>query len=76
MALIASGTLNPRQRIQRIGRVVRRSGNRAIVISLLARGTTEETEVGRRDEGLLGASRVLQLVWPVDMLDLAGTVRK
>jgi superfamily II DNA or RNA helicase len=74
MAIIASGTLNPRQRIQRIGRIVRPSGNRAIVISLLARGTTEETEVGRKDDALLGTSRVVQLDWPLDLQNLAGTL--
>lgn len=58
VALIVSGTLNPRQRIQRIGRVVRPNGNLATVISILARGTSEEFEVGYRDDELLGSERV------------------
>jgi len=57
-ALITSGTLNPRQRIQRIGRVVRVGGKRPRAISLLARGTTEELLVAGRDLELLGVERV------------------
>jgi superfamily II DNA or RNA helicase len=57
-ALITSGTLNPRQRIQRLGRVVRQGGLRPRAISLLARGTTEEEVVAGRDLELLGISRV------------------
>ncbi len=57
-ALIISGTLNPRQRIQRLGRVVRFGGRRPRAISLLARGTTEEQLVAGRDLELLGISRV------------------
>ena len=57
-ALITSGTLNPRQRIQRLGRVVRLGGLRPRAISLLARGTTEEEVVAGRDLELLGISRV------------------
>jgi superfamily II DNA or RNA helicase len=57
-ALITSGTLNPRQRIQRLGRVVRLGGRRPRAMSLLARGTTEEQLVAGRDLELLGISRV------------------
>ncbi len=57
-ALITSGTLNPRQRVQRIGRVVRVGGKRPRAISLLARGTTEELLVAGRDLELLGVERV------------------
>lgn len=59
MAIIVSGTLTERQRIQRIGRILRPAGRAAECISLLARGTTEEIDVGRRDETLLGRNRVL-----------------
>ena len=61
-ALITSGTLNPRQRIQRIGRVVRVGGKRPRAISLLARGTTEELLVAGRDLELLGVERVRTIV--------------
>ncbi len=57
-ALITSGTLNPRQRIQRLGRVVRLGGKRPRALSLLAGGTTEEDLVAGRDLELLGTSRV------------------
>lgn len=57
-ALITSGTLNPRQRIQRLGRVVRLGGQRPRALSLLARGTPEEHVVAGRDLELLGVSRV------------------
>lgn len=57
-AVITSGTLNPRQRIQRLGRVVRLGGRSPRAISLLARGTPEEHLVAGRDLELLGVSRV------------------
>lgn len=57
-AIITSGTLNPRQRIQRLGRVVRLGGRRPRAVSLLARGTPEEHVVAGRDLELLGVSRV------------------
>jgi superfamily II DNA or RNA helicase len=57
-ALITSGTLNPRQRVQRLGRVMRPSGQQPRALSLLARGTPEETVVAGRDLELLGVSRV------------------
>ena len=57
-AVITSGTLNPRQRIQRLGRVVRLGGQRPRALSLLARGTPEEHVVAGRDLELLGVSRV------------------
>ncbi|EID14669.1 type III restriction enzyme, res subunit [Mycolicibacterium phlei RIVM601174] len=58
LAVITSGTLNPRQRIQRLGRVVRLGGRAPRAISLLARGTPEEQLVAGRDLELLGLSRV------------------
>ena len=60
-ALITSGTLNPRQRIQRLGRVVRLGGRPPRAISLLARGTPEEAVVSGRDLELLGVERVRTL---------------
>lgn len=57
-AVITSGTLNPRQRIQRLGRVVRLGGQPPRALALLARGTPEERIVGGRDLELLGISRV------------------
>jgi superfamily II DNA or RNA helicase len=57
-ALITSGTLNPRQRTQRLGRVVRLGGKPPRAISLLAKGTPEETLVAGRDLELLGLTRV------------------
>jgi len=57
-ALITSGTLNPRQRIQRLGRVVRLGRQQPRAVSLLARGTPEESVVAGRDLELLGSSRV------------------
>lgn len=64
LAVIMSGTLTGRQRIQRIGRILRHSGGTAICFSLLARGTTEQTLVGARDEELLGGDRVRHHRWP------------
>lgn len=66
LAVITSGTLNPRQRIQRIGRVVRPKAGGAAVVSLLAKGTAEES-VGLRDEALLGPERVRHLRQPADV---------
>jgi len=60
-ALITSGTMNPRQRIQRLGRVVRLGGLPPRGISLLARGTSEETVVAGQDLELLGVDRVRTL---------------
>jgi superfamily II DNA or RNA helicase len=60
-AVITSGTMNPRQRIQRLGRVVRLGGKAPRAISLLARGTPEETVVAGRDLELLGLDRVRTL---------------
>lgn len=57
-AVIFSGSMNPRQRLQRAGRVLRASGEPAQVISFLASGTPEQTEVGDRDPVLFGAQRV------------------
>jgi superfamily II DNA or RNA helicase len=65
VAVIAAGSRSPRQRIQRFGRVLRRAeGKHAFVISVLVRGTPEESAVGGRDAGLIGASRVRHHRWP------------
>ncbi|MFC4605848.1 DEAD/DEAH box helicase [Rhodococcus kronopolitis] len=58
-AIIVSGTMNPRQRIQRLGRVVRLGGTPPRAISLLARGTLEESVIAGRDRELLGLDRVI-----------------
>jgi len=62
--IIVSGTFNSRQRIQRIGRVVRRSGSTARVLSFLASGTAEQWEVGAADPQLLGPDRVSEVNLP------------
>ena len=62
-AVFLSGSTGVRQRIQRIGRVTRPGGGTAVVVSLLARHTVEEQEVGRRDDLLVGADRVTHLFW-------------
>jgi superfamily II DNA or RNA helicase len=65
VAVIAAGSRSPRQRIQRFGRVLRRAeGKRALVLSVLVRGTPEESGVGGRDAELIGASRVRHHRWP------------
>ena len=69
-AVITSGTMNPRQRIQRLGRVVRVGGLQPRAISLLARGTAEETVVSGRDLELLGTGRVRTLVASATALPL------
>lgn len=65
IAVIASGSRSPRQRIQRLGRILRRSGDKeATCISILVRGTADESYVGARDAELVGASRVVHHRWP------------
>lgn len=65
IAVIASGSRSPRQRIQRLGRILRRSGDkRATCISILVRGTADETYVGARDAQLVGSARVVHHRWP------------
>lgn len=69
VAVIAAGTRSRRQRIQRIGRVLRpETGKTAIVISVLVRGTPEEPFVGGRDQALLGDRRVRHHRWPMQPL--------
>lgn len=60
-AVIVSGSLNQRQRVQRIGRIARISESDAEVISLIGRGSAEEFETLLLDQHLLGESRVRQL---------------
>lgn len=64
LAIITAGTSTPRQRIQRMGRVVRPSGGEARCISFLAAGTTEESEIGCGDSFLVGPERVRHHRWP------------
>lgn len=65
VAVIVAGSRSRRQRIQRFGRVLRQSGDkRAVVMSILVRGTPEEAGVGSRDEQLLGIHRVRHHRWP------------
>lgn len=56
--VILSGTMNARQRIQRLGRVVRLGGLAPRAVSLLAAGTIEEQHIAGRDLELLGQARV------------------
>jgi superfamily II DNA or RNA helicase len=60
-AVIVSGNMNPRQRIQRAGRIIRPSGEGSLLVSLFARGTPEEMQVGANDADLFGSSRVNHL---------------
>jgi superfamily II DNA or RNA helicase len=59
LAIIASGTYSPRQRLQRIGRVVRPTDQAATVITLLGRGTFEEEVINENDQFLVGSERVI-----------------
>jgi superfamily II DNA or RNA helicase len=58
IAVIAAGSASRRQRLQRIGRVVRPTGEPALVISLVARGTNEELVIAANDAALIGSDRV------------------
>lgn len=65
IAIIASGSRSPRQRIQRLGRILRRSGDKeATCISILVRDTADETHVGGRDGRLVGSKRAVHHRWP------------
>lgn len=65
IAVIAAGSRSRRQRIQRLGRILRRSeAKQSIALSILVRGTPEESAVGGRDDELLGRSRVEHYRWP------------
>lgn len=65
VAIIVAGSRSRRQRIQRIGRVVRhREGKLAVVVSILVRGTPEEYITGAHDADLLGNKRVRNARWP------------
>jgi len=57
LCVIVGGTFSRRQRVQRIGRVLR-PATQALVISLLARRTGEEYLVGAGDEELVGPERL------------------
>jgi superfamily II DNA or RNA helicase len=59
IAIIASGSRSKRQRIQRMGRVLRHLEDKhALCISILVRGTVEESVTGAKDADLVGAGRV------------------
>lgn len=58
IAIIAAGSTSTRQRLQRIGRVVRPTGESALAISLIARGTSEEFVIAANDAALVGSRRV------------------
>jgi superfamily II DNA or RNA helicase len=71
LAIIVNGTSSSRQRIQRIGRVVRPTGESAVVVSILARNSPEEFRVGARDFLLVGRERTMHHLWngqPMDEL--------
>jgi len=65
IAVIAVGSGSMRQRLQRIGRVVRPTGERALAVSLIARGTSEESVIAANDGALIGSGRV-QLLKSLD----------
>lgn len=65
VAVIAAGSRTRRQRIQRVGRVLRPvEGKQALILTILVRNTPEEAAVGGRDEALFGANRVRHHRWP------------
>jgi superfamily II DNA or RNA helicase len=65
VAVIAAGSRSRRQRIQRFGRVLRHEADKkAIVVSILVRGTPEEAGVGGRDASIVGPLRVRHHRWP------------
>jgi len=70
LALIVSGTTSPRQRVQRIGRVVRPHGGVSAVVSLLASGTDEEFLVAGSDPSLVGKHRVRTVEGSPGLMDL------
>lgn len=75
VALIVAGSRSHRQRIQRIGRVLRQGENKhAVVVTVLVKGTPEETVVGARDDDRLGTPRVRHHRFKrgVDVGDLIG----
>ena len=65
VAFVAAGSRSQRQRIQRLGRVLRRDDDktRATAFTVLVRGTPEET-VGYRDADLIGSPRARHHCWP------------
>ena len=65
VAVLAAGSRSRRQRIQRFGRILRPGDQKqAMALSILIRSTPEESEVGDRDEELLGPERVAHHRWP------------
>lgn len=75
-AIILAGTSNPRQRVQRIGRIVRLGDVAPRAISILAAGTVEETVVANRDVALFGPHRVRNVRQPVGrVLDIQHMIQ-
>ena len=74
VAVIAAGSRGVRQRIQRLGRVLRREGEKstALAVTILVRGTPEES-VGHRDPSLVGKHRVRHHRWGA--IDIASAVK-
>jgi superfamily II DNA or RNA helicase len=65
VAMISAGTKSRRQRVQRLGRVIRKSGNtHKLAVTILVRGTPEESVVGAQDGELLEDHRVRHHRWP------------
>lgn len=57
--LIVASTASTRQRIQRLGRVLRKApGKSAAVVATIYAGTTERSRLEREEEGLAGAAQV------------------
>lgn len=69
VGVITSGTKTTRQRVQRIGRVLRRAEDKqALVITILVRGTPEESFVGAIDDVILGQRKTRHHRWPAKPL--------
>lgn len=65
VAVVAAGSRSRRQRIQRMGRVLRPAeGKQALVLTVLVRNTPEESAIGGRDAALVGAQRAFHHRWP------------
>ena len=58
IAIVLGGTASAREYIQRLGRVLRKTGNRqAVLFEVIARDTTEESKSQRRRRGSKNAKR-------------------
>lgn len=76
-AVIVSGSKVQRQRIQRLGRVLRRTApdSVATVYTILAKGTAEALIVGGRESRLVGPQRVRHHEWPTVPIETSQTER-